>query len=228
MDDIYADKIDRYLRGEMTGEESLLFEQEALNNSDLRKEIELTYLIKRSLIDRKNKLYATSYWEKKKRNRLIRFTAISSIAAVLVVGILFFHRSVDVGTSTNTDLVASVENENQIPVCVTSSKVMEQVKKSIKEGREEEAVVTINQLESEKKIPAVINISEMNMMSNTKASEEDNTFAKDAYELHWIKICSLIKIGRKDEAKKALESYVLLEGIYQEKADSLLKSLTDE
>ena len=228
MDEFYADKIDRYLRGEMSREEGLLFEQEALNNPDLRKEIELSYLIKRSLIDRKNKLHVTSQWEKKKRNRVISFTAISSIAAVLVIGFLFLRPSSDTVISINNDLVASVEDVNQEQFSVTSRQAVTQVKKSISEGKEEEAVATIDQLESGKIIPTVSNIPEVNLMSHTKVSDDKNTFAQDVYELHWIKICSLIKIGRKDEAKKALESFVLLEGIYKEKADSLLKTLTDE
>ena len=228
MDEFYTERIDRYLRGEMSREERLLFEQEALNTPELRKEIELSYLIKRSLIDRKNKLHITSQWEKKKRNRVINFAMISSIAAVLVVGFLFLRPSGDTVISVNNDFVSSVEDDNQEQFSVTSRQAVAQVKKSISEGKEEEAVATINQLESGKIIPTVGNISEMNLMSHTKGTDDKSTFAQDVYELHWIKICSLIKIGRKDEAKKALDSFVLLEGIYQEKADSLLKILKNE
>ena len=51
MDERNYELIDRYLRKEMSPEESLNFEQEALNNPELRKEVELTYRIKRSLTD---------------------------------------------------------------------------------------------------------------------------------------------------------------------------------
>ena len=67
MEEKHFELIDKYLRKEMSPEESLNFEQEALNNPELRKEIELTYRIKRSLTDRKQKLYKTAQWERKKK-----------------------------------------------------------------------------------------------------------------------------------------------------------------
>lgn len=66
MDERIFDLIDKYLRKEMSPEESLNFEQDALNNPELRKEIELTYRIKRSLTDRQQKLHKTTQWERKK------------------------------------------------------------------------------------------------------------------------------------------------------------------
>ena len=229
MDEFNTDRIDRYLRGEMSCEDCLLFEQEALNNPDLRKEIELSYLIKRSLIDRKKKLHITSQWEKKKQNRVISLTVITSIAAVLVVGFLFVHPFGNAVIPSNDNLAASVENDNQEHLPITSKQAIAQVKKSISEGKEEEALATIDQLECEKVIPTVSNIQEMNVMSfSKKMVDEKDTLVQDAYELHWLKICSLVKIGRTEEAKSALSSFVLLEGIYKEKADSLMKTLTDE
>ena len=45
MDERNFELIDKYLRREMTPEERLNFEQEALNNPELRRETELTYRI---------------------------------------------------------------------------------------------------------------------------------------------------------------------------------------
>lgn len=49
MDERINDKIDRYLRKEMSSEETLLFEQEILNDEELRKEVEVSILIRKSL-----------------------------------------------------------------------------------------------------------------------------------------------------------------------------------
>lgn len=240
MDDFFDDRIDKYLKGEMSAKESLLFEQEALNNSELRKEIELRYLIKRSLIDRQRKLHTTGQWESKKRNRLVKFATFFSIAAILVAAFLFIRPESSVDFLYNNTLVASVESDNQEqsshqnqPACTTvnikSSQVVAQVKKTISEGREEDAVATINQLERENVILTVSNITDRCLMTNqTMASEDVDLLNKNSYELQWLKILSLINIGRKKEAIASLKGFIIIDGIHQEKADSLLKTLDTE
>ena len=49
MDERYNELIDKYLRKEMSPEEILRFKQDALSCHELRKEIELTYRIKRNI-----------------------------------------------------------------------------------------------------------------------------------------------------------------------------------
>lgn len=64
MDERINDKIDRYLRKEMSSEETLLFEQEILNDEDLRKEVEVSFLIRKSLVGRVEKLRIMNRWKK--------------------------------------------------------------------------------------------------------------------------------------------------------------------
>ncbi len=73
MDEKYLELIDKYLRNEMPPKEKLNFEQEALNNPELRKEIELTYRIKRSLTDRKQN-FTKQLNGKERRNIVLRVT----------------------------------------------------------------------------------------------------------------------------------------------------------
>ena len=157
---------------------------------------------------------------------MVRFATISSIAAVFVVGFILYHPATNIDVSSNNISMASVEANNQEQNNIISKQAVAQVRKSISEGKEEEAVATIDQLEHEKIIPTLSNIPEKAMMSQTITSDGDATIIDNAYELHWLKICSLVKIGRTEEAKNALRSFVLLEGIYKEKADSLLMVLT--
>ena len=111
MDERNYELIDKYLRKEMSPEESLNFEQEALNNPELRKEIELTYRIKRSLTDRKQKLHKTAQWERKKKYSIVRYaTAITSVAAMLVVG--FFLTKPVIENAASDNLVASTTIES--------------------------------------------------------------------------------------------------------------------
>ena len=228
MDEFYTDRIDKYLRGEMSAKESLLFEQEALNNSELRKEIELRYLIKRSLIDRERKLHTTQHWKRKKRNRVVSFAAISSIAAIMVVGFLFFHDNTGADISGNNPIMASAESDNQEQLNINDKQAVAQVRKNISKGNNDNAIVANNQLEHENITPTLSNTPERRMMTQTMTLEEDGTLNVDSYELNWLRICNLRKKGEKDEAIKMLESYVRIEGTHKEEADSLLKSLKAE
>lgn len=105
MNEKYLELIDKYLRNEMSPKEKLNFEQEALNNLGLRKEIELTYRIKRSLTDRKQKLHKTAQWERKKKYRIACYAVIMSVAAMLIVG-HFMARPV-IESAPDNNLVAS-------------------------------------------------------------------------------------------------------------------------
>ena len=60
MEEKYNDLIDRYLRNEMGREEKLDFEQQVLNNEQLKSELELTCRIKHRLADRQQKLRKTN------------------------------------------------------------------------------------------------------------------------------------------------------------------------
>lgn len=83
MNDSIQDRIDRYLRKEMTPEESLNFEQDTLNNDELRKELGLTLLVRKSLASRQLKLDMTAHWKKQRKVRIVNVVTITSIAALL-------------------------------------------------------------------------------------------------------------------------------------------------
>ena len=88
MDERINDKIDRYLRKEMSSEETLLFEQEILNDEELRKEVEVSILIRKSLAGRAEKLRTMNRWKNRRKNRIIKSSFVVSIAAIFVVGFL--------------------------------------------------------------------------------------------------------------------------------------------
>lgn len=222
MDERNYELIDKYLRKEMSPEESLNFEQEALNNPELRKEIELTYRIKRSLTDRKQKLHKTAQWERKKKYRIVRYaTAITSVAAMLVVG--FFLTKPVIENAASDNLVASTTIESPEILKEKSEEAIVSVQRSISEGKEEVAIAEVTKLEEQKVIPSLNEISEGRyIMSHTLESEDADILSKDAYELHWLKIQSLITIGKKADAIELLKSFVTVDGKYKATADSLL------
>lgn len=226
MDEKNLDRIDRYLRKEMSPEESLNFEQEALNDSELLEEVDLSYRVKRSLADRQQKLYVISKWANRQRNRIIQFSSIISIAAMLLIG-LFIWFPLEEGQK-DEPLLAVVDDASDESVQIESKQIIRSVKKSIEEGEEEKAIEKVEQLEQMRVIPTLDAVSAGGVIvGNLLANERNDTLTlyEDAYELHWLKICALVKMGKKEEVKEKLASFILIEGKYKQKADSLLQTL---
>ncbi len=225
MDERNFELIDKYLRREMTPEERLNFEQEALNNPELRRETELTYRIKRSLADRQQKLHRTAHCEIKKKYKIAGAATAASIAAVLAVG--FFLTKPAQITEVNSEIIAANTSVNAPETLKKKSEeAIVTVKKSISEGKEEVAIAEVTKLEDENIIPTLSDVSAGKFVVSQPMEVEDaDVLSKDAYELHWLKIRSLIAIGKKEEAIQLLMSFVQIEGIHKAAADSLLQKM---
>ena len=225
MDERNFELIDKYLRREMTPEERLNFEQEALNNPELRRETELTYRIKRSLANRQQKLHRTAHCEIKKKYKIAGAATTASIAAVLAVG--FFLTKPAQITEVNSEIIAANTSVNAPETLKKKSEeAIVTVKKSISEGKEEVAIAEVTKLEDENIIPTLSDISAGKFVVSQPMEVEDaDVLSKDAYELHWLKIRSLIAIGKKEEAIQLLMSFVQIEGIHMAAADSLLQKM---
>lgn len=225
MDERNFELIDKYLRREMTPEERLNFEQEALNNPELRRETELTYRIKRSLANRQQKLHRTAHCEIKKKYKIAGAATAASIAAVLAVG--FFLTKPAQNTDVSSEIIAANTSVNAPETLKKKSEeAIVTVKKSISEGKEEVAIAEVTKLEDENIIPTLSDVSAGKFVVSQPMEVEDaDVLSKDAYELHWLKIRSLIAIGKKEEAVQLLMSFVQIEGIHKAAADSLLQKM---
>lgn len=225
MDERNFELIDKYLRREMTPEERLNFEQEALNNPELRRETELTYRIKRSLADRQRKLHRTAHCEIKKKYKIAGAATAASIAAVLAVG--FFLTKPAQNTEVGSEIIAANTSVNAPETLKKKSEeAIVTVKKSISEGKEEVAIAEVTKLEDENIIPTLSDVSAGKFVVSQPMEVEDaDVLSKYAYELHWLKIRSLIAIGKKEEAIQLLMSFVQIEGIHKAAADSLLQKM---
>ena len=62
----------------------------------------------------------------------------------------------------------------------------------------------------------------------TDEKMDENQLQMKAYELYWLKICSLIRMGKKDEAIALLKDFIKIKGTYQEQADSLLSEMANK
>ena len=213
------DRIDRYFRKEMSPEECLEFEQEMLNDVSLRQDVEFVYRLRKGLASRQQKLECVSKWRHKNQRFAVYVIGVSSLAAVLICGVFIMRPKVD------TEPVMLAKKE--VPVIkkeVAERNAVAKVKKAIAKGENEKAVETVDVLERNKVIPTLDEISAGRfVMSQTLESEKRDTLNDEAYELHWLRICSLVKMGMIDEAIESLKIFVHIKGQYKEQADSLLQ-----
>ena len=225
MDERYNELIDKYLRKEMSPEESLRFKQDALSCHELKKEIELTYRIKRNIINRQKKLSKIVQWERKKKIMVTSVTAIFSIAAMLVIGFFITKPVLDV-KDMNNNPIASSPIYTSPRATADREKAIVAVKNNISKGMEEEAIAEVNRLEEQNIIPALNDVSKGKLLMNQYPGLEDaEVLGQEAYELHWLKIKSLIAIEKTNEAVKLLKAFVQIDGKYKADADSLLQTL---
>lgn len=225
MDERIQDRIDRYLRKDMSQEESINFEQEALNNDELRKELGLSLLVRKSLASRQQKLNLTNRWKYRGKARLMSIVTVTSFAALLVVGFIMLKPS---NSSTpNKEMMAQNKVSETLSTIEKQEKVAETMESVRNKTDDKEIVETIEKLEKQNEIPTISEVSDAQYMSSKQQDEnvEDINLNIEVYELHWMKIRSLLRMGRKEEALTLLKQFVLLEGSHKAQADSLLKEI---
>lgn len=228
MDEKLHYQIDSYVRNEMTQDERIAFEQEALNDENLRREIALTMLIKKLLGDRKRKLMMIKGWKAKKRARVIKAVSVASIAAVAMLAIAVIRP--DDAPVLSHEVVAQQPKPAPTSDMEKQQKVSDAMTKVRQKGNDKEVVDMVDDLENGKDIPSVIEMQAAKFL-NVKTTDEnmdEHQLQMKAYELYWLKICSLIRMGKKDEAIALLKDFIKIKGTYQEQADSLLSEMTNK
>lgn len=238
------DKIDRYLRKEMTLEEAEAFEQELQKDASLREEVELTKDIIGSLTERQKKLERMKEWDEhyfeyrggkvaikaregntvpaygtampcsKKRNRMSTWIVIIGVAACLIVGIFMIRPSYEPVIS---DASAPLSNSYR------GTFSTHEIQNLITEGKNEQALTLIDSLEESYKMEAMQYHGKDSLTDEEAYELQANALA--TYELEWLRIKALIGDKQYEKALSALDKYRMQEGDYQEKADSLWNKL---
>lgn len=210
----------------MTQDERLAFEQEALDDENLRREIALTLLIKKLLGDRKRKLMMIKGLEAKRRARVIKAVSVASIAAVALLAIAVIRP--DGAPELSHEVVA--QQSKPAPTSDMEKQVSEAMTKVRQKSNDKEVVDMVDDLENEKDIPSVTEMQAAKFMNVKKTDEkmDEQLLQMKAYELYWLKICSLIRMGKRDEAIALLKDFTKIKGTYQEQADSLLIEMANK
>lgn len=223
MDERINDKIDRYLRKEMSSEETLLFEQEILNDEDLRKEVEVSFLIRKSLAGRVEKLRIMNRWRNRRKNRIIKSSFIVSIAALFVIAFFLFKPT---ATSTDSHRMVAVQTKSKSEHLEIPRNEVNRVKEKVRYAKNDKEVVeAVDELDKSSDIPSITMDFSGNYMSHKTTDTEERNLKLDIYELQWKKITSLVRMGKNKEAVSLLKHFVTIQGKYQEQADSILDKL---
>lgn len=223
MDERINDKIDRYLCKEMSSEETLLFEQEILNDEDLRKEVEVSFLIRKSLAGRVEKLRIMNRWRNRRKDRIIKSSFIVSIAALFVIAFFLFKPT---ATSTDSHRMVAVQTKSKSEHLEIPRNEVNRVKEKVRYAKNDKEVVeAVGELDKSSDIPSISMDFSGNYMSHKTTDTEERNLKLDIYELQWKKITSLVRMGKNKEAVSLLKHFVTIQGKYQEQADSILDKL---
>ena len=209
MDNMMQDRIDSYIRGEMTAAERSMFASELSSNLELRKEFELTRKIANSISDRAKKKEQIQAWKKKKTSykTIYMSSAITSIAAMLVVGFFMFRNTPDSSTLNTTENIVSSNRYTAY------SEIFMLIEK-------EDYTRALAYIEKAENSSDNTNFSmEKQIMAN------NDSISTNLYELKWLKAQVLVGLDRIDEAKSLLEEIKNIEGKFHNDIDSLLNKL---
>ena len=213
------DKIDRYIRKEMSQSELDFFEKEIAKNPELKAEVELTQQIANNLASRQHKLDKISRWkEKEKHTKRKLYQVVGSVAAVavLLVGVFVLQeRSDDAGVKGVKQYGGEVFRGGSGATDVDALLQTKQYEK---------ALMLIDSLEGDYKKAVYDGIS-VDLLSEEQLYEKEvNTLA--LYKLTWQKIQALYGLERIDEVIELLHEFRHKEGEYKQKADSIWNVIT--
>lgn len=209
MDNMMQDRIDSYIRGEMTAAERSMFSSELSTNPELRKEFELARRIANSISDRAKKKEQIQAWKNKhSSHRTIYMTsAITSIAAMLVVGFFLFRNAPEGSAPIALDSATSSDRYT----------AYSEISMLIEKEDYTRALAYIEKAESAS--VKTDSVTRKQVMAN---NDSINT---NLYELKWLKAQVLVELDRTNEAKSILKEIKNIEGKFQDDIDSLLNKL---
>lgn len=214
------DEIDRYLRGEMSTEESNAFEKELATNQELRARLHIVDDVKEGLHRRAEKLEKIQSWKEtevkgqSKRPRRVLLGTLSVAAAVIAVITLSFPRSGGV--------MAQEEFQPSMTISMRAG-IDFNVDAYWDEGRYEECLVAISEKLTQYQ-------EEMNSLDASQYEEDEYQYNLSLYtlvidDLSWAKIMTMYKMGQYEDALLHVTDYLKSNGYYQEDAERLYSYL---
>lgn len=225
------DRIDAYLRGEMTSEERFEFEKDKDTNMALRQEYLETKAIADALADRKEKLDMMAHWDMEEELRLKilhrrmlirRWTIGFSAAACLAIG-FFAVRPMFLTTTSVPGNNFVMPDFSQETYYRGGNSDIEMLDSVISSRDYAKALALSNSLINENRLE--IAQYEQKDSLTVKDSYRKLQYENNLYDLEWRRINLLLALNQKEEAMSILKEFIYKDGAYKTEADSILKTL---
>lgn len=208
------DKIDRYLREEMTDSERNAFENALTGDDTLRQRVELMRDIVDAVETRGMEEHLKVLDEvRHKRRKVYRIAGVvSAMAACLLLSVLFLRVGDD-------NLSVPVSIPSYYGEFERGGTYSQDIVKMLRDNRYDEALSLIDSLEI-----AYRSEDSLLLTKSVKTEEDIYIHERDSialYQLGWLRIQALIGSKKYREVRESLKQYRLQEGDYRDKADSL-------
>lgn len=205
---MYSDRIDRYIRGEMTKEEMASFQADLQKDPELKADFELTSDISAALASRAVKLEKIKGWKAFRLRRNMTFVTIAAAACIALGGFLVYpytysglqDRTMQVSRAGGIDVTALWE-----------------------EGDYEEALRVITSETGE----AQAAVSELEALPSLSGEQTYQLELQryTIYQLKWARIQTLLRMREWDEAYRLALEFSGEDGNCREKAARLCRRL---
>ncbi len=235
------DRIDSYLRGDMSPTERKRFELEIKSDLDLYKDFLETKAIANVIADRGKKLAMMNRWkdeEKALRRKHIRNCTIGmGAAACLLFGCfllkplifpsithnsiempLFSHEVNSYGENTGLEVLDLMINSKDYSNALAFADIL------INENKQRIEQKSQNNMSN--KVFDIVKYGNLDSVASLN-SDKILRYEEIVYEVEWRQINLLLALNKKDECIKALNKFINKDGIYKTEACSLLKTLSE-
>lgn len=225
------DRIDAYLRGEMTSDERLEFEKDKDADAVLCQEYLETKAIADALADRKEKLAQMARWDKEEELRLKlqgrkmlirRWTIGCSAAACLAVG-FFAVRPLFLTTTSVPDNDFVMPDFSQETYYRGGNSDIERLDSVISSRDYAKALAFTDSLINQTQLE-IAQFEQRDSLTE-KDSYRKLQYENNLYDLEWRRVNLLLALNNKSEAMSILKEFVYKDGVYKTEADSIFKTL---
>ena len=225
-------RIDAYLRGEMSQKERSMFESELKTNSALHNDYIETKAICKAIADRKKKLDIMARWNNEEklslklqhRRKTIRnWTIGMSVAACIAIGFLALRPLFFFSSPSPAGDFAMPDFNNELFLRDNDSS-MEYLDSLITSKDYKRALVYTDSLILDCNNELSLYKAKATLTEKEDADKENcEEYLED---LEWRRANLLVALGHMSQAKNNLRQIAEKEGYYSEPADSLLHTLT--
>ena len=219
MKDTELEMIDRYVRGEMEGDELMQFKRRMATDAGLAAAVVDTERVARSVKSVAEKKAQMAQWNsdaavRPLKNRGPWRVIVASAAGLALVIVCGWWLLMRVGSAPDDRLGAPLPTDR-----FRGGMGLDSIEQMIEWGEYDRALAAID--------VAMVDTVIDHGLPSEQVEYQRIVLEDKLYELRWLRIIALANTGQRDLAVEELNEYVELEGSHQEQAKELLNTLCE-